>query len=138
MAFYVKLKPSSKRYTKKTVHRVEITDCIGNEICPGMIVAYSTGSKLKFGVYEGVAVTGTTKKKQYRVQLCQADGLKVRRNIVGYLKYNKENDDYSPAENLVAVKNPLYHLGNEDIASCLQAIDVLKDKGYLPNDFKLS
>jgi hypothetical protein len=101
-----------------------------------MIVAYSAGSKLKFGVYEGVAKIGYGKNMRYRIQLCTAKGMKVRRNVLGSLTYNKQDDEFSIPENLVVVQNPLYHLGNDAVAACLQAIDVLKDEGHLPDDFK--
>lgn len=122
---------------KKEVLRVEISDCIGNTLTPGMIVAYSSGSKLKFGVYEGVFKLSSGKNTRYRIQLCTAKKLKVRRNIIGSLTYDKENDEFSAPKNLVVVRNPLFHLGNENVAICLQAIDLLKDEGHLPQDFKI-
>lgn len=120
----------------KEVLRIEISDCIGNPLEPGMIVAYAAGSKLKFGVYEGVTKIGIGSNTRYRIQLCTAKGMKVRRSVLGSLTYDKKEDEFSIPENLVVVKNPLYHLGSDAVAACLQAIDVLKDEGHLPDDYK--
>lgn len=117
----------------KEVLRVEITDSIYNTMSPGMIVAYAAGSVLKFGVYEGVAKIGT----RYRIQLCTAKGLKVRRNVLGKITYDDKADEFSPPENIIVVDNPLFRLGSDKIAGCLQAIDILKDEGHLPHDFKV-
>lgn len=136
---------------KEKVYRIEISDCIGNDLSPGMIIAYAAGAKLKFGVYEGVAkikdfytsfssrslgaVNGRVSYR-YRIQICTVKSGKVRRNIVGAINYDKDSDEFSNPENLVVVKNPLYHLGSKEVAMCLQAIDRLKDEGHLPHDFK--
>lgn len=120
----------------KEILRIEISDCIGNELTPGMIIAYSAGAKLKFGVYEGVAKMTAGSRSRYRLQLCTARNNKIRRQVMGLLSYNKDADEFSAPQNLVVVKNPLYHLGNQAVAECLQAIDKLKDEGLLPDDFK--
>jgi hypothetical protein len=126
----------SKPHEEKEVLRIEITDCIGNELSPGMIVAYSAGAKLKFGVYEGVAkMTTSHGNSRYRLQLCTARNNRIRRQVIGMLSYEGVGQ-FSAPENTVVVKNPLYHLGSTSVAECLQAIDRLKDEGHLEDDFK--
>lgn len=121
---------------KRMILRVSISDTIGNELSPGMIVAYSSGAKLKFGVYEGVAKIGELNNARYRILLCTANNNIIRRNVIGKISFDKKSKEFSSPENLVVVKNPLYHLGNHSVASCLMAIDRLKDEKILPDDFK--
>lgn len=116
-----------------------IYDTMGNLLTPGSIVAYPAGTKLKFGVYEGVArVLGYKSQYQYRMYLCTANKGKVRRNMVGYVSFNNSSNDFDPAEAFVEIKNPLYHLDNPNLSSLLQAIDKLKDEGILDKNFKLT
>lgn len=129
---------------EREIFRVEISDAIHNSLSPGAIVAYSAGSKLKFGVYEGVVRsefnTANSVKKiiTYRVQICTAKGLKVRRTVVGSISYNKEKDEFSMPDSIIVVDNPLFRLGSDKIGACLQAIDILKEEGHLLADFKLT
>jgi len=126
---------------KKEILRITISDCIGNELAPGSIVTYSSGAKLNFGVYEGVAKTvpfrGRPNEFSYRIQLCKASASagKVRRQVVGSIEL--VDGEFTSPGNMVVIKNPLYALGNSEVGKCLGAIDRLKDEGHLPEDFKV-
>lgn len=144
MPYYGKNKKGPKPYWKdksnltKKVFRTEISDYVGNELFPGCIVAYSSGSVLRFGVYEGVVRTEWNGHYTYRLQLCKTTKKgNVRRSVIGKLEYNKQSQEYSIPKNVVVIKNPLYALANPEIKKCMGAIDKLKDEGHLPQDFKV-
>ena len=125
----------------KEVLRISISDCLNNEISPGNIVAYSSGASLSFGVFEGVAKSmpyyyNKSKDYSYRIQLCIISySGKVRRQLLGRL--NLIDGEFTKAKNMVVINNPLYFLDNSDLAKCLEAIDLLKEEGHLPQDFKV-
>lgn len=117
----------------------QIYDAMGNLLKPGTIIAYPAGTKLKFGVYEGLVKTvGWHGDSQYRMYICIWAKNKVRRSMVGNIKYNSDSKEFEPAEEFVAIKNPLYHLDNPKLAPLIVAIDKLKDEGILNKNFKLS
>lgn len=125
---------------EKEVIREPIIDCLGNEVLPGNIIAYASGTGIKFGVYEGIAKViknWRAKSITYRVQICTArhPSNSPRRQVFGEIAY--DGNSFKDAENIVAVRNPLFCLHNKKIAHCLRAIDYLKDEGILPNDYKL-
>lgn len=128
--------------TKKQVIRESISDCIGNDIEIGTIIAYSTTPKqLSFGVYEGVALVehlanDKVYKTSCKVQVCVGTkNGKVRRSTFGVI--TKTEEGFTAPQNIVVIKNPIYHIQNEKLARCLIAIDKLKDQNFLPKDFSI-
>jgi hypothetical protein len=127
------------------LYKTELTDSIGNNISIGAIVAFSTMPKeLNFGVYRGVQIIVNKKSDKVisiyeKISVMSRNyGKTVRKHAFGQLEFDEENDCYKPIKNVIVITSPLFCLQNIKIAGCLDAIDRMKSKGELPEDFKLT
>lgn len=126
-----------KKNSKSKILKESVLDKLSLEIKIGELVCYAgKNNELKFGIYEGIRLefdqfSGKAINYRLVIRVNNSEGNPgtIKKLIIG--KVTKTEDDKYHSENLLLVKDLLYHVHIEDVAKCLPIIEKLKDENIL-------
>jgi len=132
-----------------------MTDLFGEKILLGSLVAFTKGNQLdleigivirmdKYNINYPIKCTKHVYKYEPKRNGKRRFGKKIKtqRTVIGSKEGIRSswisiNEDTELQGRFVVIKNPLFHLNNPAIIAQLEIMDMAKDKGLLPEDYKL-
>lgn len=131
---------------------IEVTDMLGRELKPGDIIAFPSGSNLKFAVFAGIQILNRTTEyydHAYISRYGYRGGYRTRKYIdlapVTYTctrkdkkKKNIRKKDWDREsgsfECAIRVDNPVFHIDKGGISGCFIVRDELLDDGIIKKE----